>query len=141
MKNFKLRRAGLAATLFAAVLGVECSGDTMVKPDNTDTSVNGAQSAKVRVLSEVRFPSCTDGQCQIEGTLVNDGPDCATSVRGVTHLLDADGKELTSVNWTFGARLRPNRQEQFSGCCISEKTMQAQRSSRTDVSFEALQCI
>jgi hypothetical protein len=75
------------------------------------------------------------------GTFVNDGPDCAVSVQGVTHLLDSQDREIESHSWTFDARARPGRQEVFSGCCFSANAIRSQQRSRTDVTFRALQCI
>ncbi len=108
---------------------------------NATNSTGGGPSAGVRVLPQVSFPSCTDAGCTVQGTLVNDGPDCAVSVQGVTHLLDEAGTEVGAVNWSFDYRLRPGHDETISGCCVTPAAAQATRSSRTDVTFRALQCI
>ena len=129
--------------LLAAALSSACSGETLTAPMNTTTATtSGAPSASVRALSNLSFTSCTsDGNCSFEGQILNDGPDCAKNVRGVTHLLDASGTEIEQRQWTVVGRVRPGLPEAFSGCCFSSNAVSAQRGSRTEVFFEPLLCV
>ncbi len=133
----------LGPLLFAAVFVVECGDSTAGATDGNGTNATnatGGPSATVHVPPEVTF-GCTNGSCTVQATLVNDGPDCAVAVQGVTHLLDGAGNELGSVSWTFGSRLRPGHDETISGCCVTPGIAQATRSSRTDVTSRAILCI
>jgi hypothetical protein len=100
-----------------------------------------AASPILRAFPDLKFSSCTNDGCAFEGTVVNDGPGCAKNVTGVTHLLDADGKELEARSWTLDGRVRPRLEVAFSGCCFSSKAVGLYKSSRTEVSAEPLECI
>jgi len=89
----------------------------------------------------VTFSSCTpDGKCEFQGTITNDGPDCASNVRGVTHLVDAAGKEIESQAWEILGRVRRG-DTPFSGCCFLKPSVDNHRSVHTDVTSEPLPCI
>jgi len=96
----------------------------------------------MRALPELTFPRCTaDGGCTFEGVVVNEGPGCAKNVAGVTHLLDAAGKEIEARPWTLNGRVRPRIEVPFDGCCFSAAAVDAHKSSRTEVTAEPLECI
>ena len=123
----------LAAALALGLL-CACSGPVAASP------MAGA-SPILRALPDLKFSTCTNDGCVFEGTLVNDGPGCARNVTGVTHLLDADGKELEARPWTLDGRVRPRVQTPFGGCCFSSKAVGSYKRSRTEVSAEPLECI
>ena len=100
-----------------------------------------AASPILRALADLKISSCTNDGCAFDGTVVNDGPGCAKNVTGVTHLLDADGKELEARSWTLDGRVRPRLEVPFNGCCFSSKAVASYKSSRTEVSAEPLECI
>jgi hypothetical protein len=115
-------------------LGAGCSADsaspTLSQSDPT-----------VRAVGDLTFSSCGSGGCSFEGAVVNDGPGCVSNVRGVTHLLDASGKEIESQPWTIDGRVRPGQQAPFTGCCFSAAAKDAQTTHRTEVTFTPIQCI
>jgi hypothetical protein len=78
--------------------------------------------------------------CTYSGFVTNDGPDCASNVRGTTHLLDSSGKEFEAQSWVILGRVRGGTTP-FSGCCFSQAAINAYRTQRTDVSFDSLPCI
>jgi hypothetical protein len=100
----------------------------------------GTPSANVHPTGALSFPSCTAEGCTFQGSVTNDGPDCASNVRGVTHLFDEPGKEIATQSWEILGRLRRGDRT-YSGCCFSQAAVDAFRSYRTDVSFEPLPCI
>src|SRR5262249_52036767 len=72
-------------------------------------------SAKVHAVENLSFPSCSsDGRCLYQGFIFNDGPDCASNVRGITHLFDASGHEIEAQQWEIGGRVLPT-QSQYNG--------------------------
>ena len=95
----------------------------------------------MHATGELRFPSCSaEGQCTYQGSLTNDGPDCASNVRGVTHLYGASGEEIEKQEWEILGRVRRG-ETSYKGCCFSETAVKTYRTYRTDVSFEALPCV
>jgi hypothetical protein len=132
-RSFPRGSVALVAALSAAV----CTSS----PTASQPGPMPSPSANVHATGEVTFPSCSDdGKCSFEGQVTNDGPDCASNVRGVTHLLDASGKEIEAQPWEILGRVRRGATS-FSGCCFSRKSVDTYRSQRTDVSFEPLRCV
>jgi hypothetical protein len=98
-------------------------------------------SANVHATGALTFSGCSaEAGCSYSGFVTNDGPDCASNVRGVTHLLDASGKEIAMQQWEILGRVRGG-ETSYKGCCFSQAAVDAHSSYRTDVSFEALLCI
>ena len=85
----------LAALVAAAAVMVGCDMST---PTSAQTqSGSDSSSAKVRATGALTFTDCGSGGCTAQGKIVNDGPSCVSNVHGVTHLFDADGKEIHGV--------------------------------------------
>ena len=106
----------------------------------TQSAVQSA-AANVHATGKLSFTDCSpQGGCSYQGLVTNDGPDCASNVRGVTHLFDASGKELAAQQWEILGRLRRG-EAAYQGCCFSQAAVDAYRSYRSDVSFDALPCI
>ena len=129
--------------LLAVITGISCAAAPSTPTASPLPTGNPAQSpsASVRAAGAVTFPSCTpDGKCSYQGTITNDGPDCASNVRGVTHLLDASGKEIEAQPWEILGRVRRG-DTPFSACCFLKSSVDNHRSDRTDVTAEPLPCI
>jgi hypothetical protein len=130
--------------LLAGILGISCAAapPTPSEPTLPTTgSSSQSPSASVHATGTVTFPSCaSDGKCSYEGTITNDGPDCSSNVRGVTHLLDAAGKEIESQSWDILGRVRRG-DTPFSGCCFLKTSVDSHRGVHTEVTSEPLPCI
>jgi hypothetical protein len=131
--------------LLAVVLGISCAAAPPTPTESTTLPTTGSSSqspsASVHATGTVTFSSCTpDGKCEYQGTITNDGPDCASNVRGVTHLLDATGKDIESQSWEILGRVRRG-DTPFSGCCFLKSSVDGHRSVHTDVTSEPLPCI
>ena len=123
--------------LFAAAV-TSCAGSIPTEATSPPTT----PSTTVHAIGNLSFDSYAAGSdCKFQGLVINDGPECASNVRGVTHLFDASRKEIESRQWELAGRIRPAEQRPFSGCCFSTRAVNAQVTSRTDVSFEVLPCI
>jgi len=129
---------------FLVAFTVAVCGSLPTSPSgSTQSSTDGnfqSPSANVHATGGITFPRCSNGTCTFSGSVTNDGPDCASNVRGITHLLDASGKELESQSWEILGRVRGGNTG-FSGCCFNQSSVNAYRTHRTDVSFEPLPCI
>src|SRR6266581_3480356 len=79
------------------------------------------------------WASCSEGRCTYQGLITNDGPDCASNVRGVTHLFDASGKEIETQQWEILGRVRRG-ETSYTGCCFSQTAVDTYSTYRTDVS-------
>ena len=98
--------------------------------------------AMVHAIGNLSFPNCSDGKCAYEGQIINDGPECAVTVHGVTHLFDAAGKEIETQQWEVLGRVRPvPTPTAYTACCFSQTAVSTYRTYRTDVSFAPLKCI
>lgn len=106
----------------------------------SSTGTGGSPSANVHATGKLSFPSCSAEGCMYQGTVTNDGPDCASNVRGVTHLFDASGKQLETQPWQILGRVRRG-ETTYRGCCFTQGSVDSHRGDRTDVSFESLLCI
>lgn len=130
----RLRRS--AFTVFPVLLaGAACGGDTPTAPAPPPPVAN------VRALANLSFPSCGLGGCTYQGLIINDGPDCATNVRGVTHLFDSDRTEIEAQQWSVPNRMRLAEQVLYSGCCFRQSNANAPGTYRTDVFFDAVKCL
>lgn len=131
-----------ASVPFLIALSAAVCGSTLTEP--TPPAAGGgtqSPSANVHATGNLSFSNCpSDGRCTYEGQVVNDGPDCASNVRGVTHLFDASGKEIEKQQWEILGRVRRG-QTAYTGCCFSQPAVNAYRTYRTDVTFEPLACI
>jgi hypothetical protein len=108
---------------------------------STPTGPTQSPAANVRATGSLAFASCSsEGGCTYQGLITNDGPDCASNVRGVTHLFDASGKEIETQQWDILGRVRRG-ETSYTGCCFSQTAVNTYRTYRTDVSFDALLCI
>lgn len=127
-----------ALTLLAVCVG--CSGNTATPA--APTSSAPVLRANVRAVGSLSFSPCTTTLgCTFQGGVVNDGPDCATNIRGVTHLFGANGVELEQRQWTIVLfRLRAAEQALYNDCCFTNASATAQRSYRTDVFSDAAKC-
>lgn len=130
------------SVLFVVVFSAAVCGSTPTEPTQSMMSITSqSPEAKVRAIGNLTFSSCSaDGKCQYQGLITNDGPDCASNVRGVTHLFDASGKEIETQEWDILGRVRRG-ETPYTGCCFSQAALNAYRTYRTDVSFNALLCI
>ena len=116
------------------------AGPTQSTTTTTASGTTQSPSANVRATGSLTFGTCSSDGCAYQGFVTNDGPDCASNVRGVTHLFDASGQEIAMQQWEILGRVRGG-QTAYSGCCFSQAAVNAYRTFRTDVSFEALRCI
>jgi hypothetical protein len=108
---------------------------------STRTGLTQSPAANVRATGNLTFPGCSsEGKCTYEGRVTNDGPDCASNVRGVTHLFDASGQEIETQQWDILGRVRRG-ETSYTGCCFSKTAVDTYRTYRTDVAFEPLLCI
>jgi hypothetical protein len=128
-----------SAPFLAAVSAAAC-GATGEPPATPTTTLTGSPSANVHATGKLAFTCSADGGCSYQGLVTNDGPDCASNVRGVTHLFDASGKEIASQAWKILGRLRRG-DASYEGCCFSQAAVDAYSSYRTDVAFDALLCV
>ena len=126
----------------AAAMAIECANRaptdaTPVAPTTTGPS----PAVTLHAMGTVEILSCTpDGGCKYQGRIVNEGG-CVKNVHGITHLLDASGNEIEKQEWSINGRMRPKQEADFNGCCFSNRAVNAQRSSRTEVFAEELECI
>jgi hypothetical protein len=131
-----------ASVAYLIALAAVVCGSSVTQP--TPAAAHGgtqSPSANVHATGDLNFANCTaDGGCSYEGQIVNDGPDCASNVRGVTHLFDASGKEIEAQRWEILGRVRRGNTS-YNGCCFSQAAVNAHRTYRTDVTFEPLPCI
>lgn len=134
----------LVATLCGAwpSLDAGCADSQSLAPSTaTEQSTQGQQSEGIRPVGALNLTNCGAGGCEFDGEVQFDGPGCISNVRGVTHLLDASGKELASQPWTINGRMRPGQRMPFKGCCFSTDAVKAHTSDRTDVTYNTIQCI
>lgn len=131
------RSVGFLALLVACV---GCGGGTTTPAAPSPAAP--VLRASVRAVGALSFSPCTTLLgCTFQGGVINDGPDCATNVRGVTHLFGASGAEIEQRQWTIVLfRLRAAEQALYNDCCFTNASATAQRSYRTDVFFDAVKC-
>ena len=126
--------------LVASSLAV-CGSTRAGLKEPTTSSATVSPAANVHATGNLTFSSCSSkGGCTYQGSITNDGPDCASNVRGVTHLFDASGKEIEKQEWEILGRVRRG-ETSYSGCCFSQTAADTYRTYRTDVSFDPLLCI
>jgi hypothetical protein len=124
---------------FLVALSAAVCGSTPTQ--STTSSTTQSPATNVRATGNLTFASCSsEGRCTYQGLITNDGPDCASNVRGVTHLFDASGKEIETQQWDILGRVRRG-ETSYTGCCFSQTAVNTYRTYRTDVSFDALLCI
>jgi hypothetical protein len=130
--------------LVLAMLGTAACGPTPTESTATTTTIGQfpqEPNANVHASGSLTIQTCADGQCGFEGEVTNDGPDCASNIKGITHLFDESDQELESRSWVMDGRLRRGVPRPFVGCCFSQSIINAYRRSRTDVTFDPLLCI
>jgi len=120
---------------FLVALSAAVCGST-----RTGLTQSTTPAANLRATGNLTFASCSEGRCTYQGLITNDGPDCASNVRGVTHLFDASGKEIETQQWEILGRVRRG-ETSYTGCCFSQTAVDTYRTYRTDVSFDALLCV
>jgi hypothetical protein len=124
-----------------ALSAVVCGSMQTGLTQSTTSNATVSPAANVRATGNLTFASCSSKNgCNYQGLITNDGPDCASNVRGVTHLFDVSGKELEMQKWEILGRVRRG-DTSYTGCCFSQTAVDAHRTYRTDVSFDALPCI
>jgi len=133
-------RGRTAGLLLVAIFTAVC-GASPTTPASSDQRGGGPPAAAVRPSGTLTFPSCAaDGTCTFQGEVTNDGPDCASNVRGVTRLFDASGQELEAKPWEILGRVRRGATS-FTGCCFVRASVENYRTYRTDATFEPLLCV
>ena len=140
------RRASVpvvVAWIVGLSLGVGCM-DTM-DPTSPTTSMQTQSQVTTPVLratGDVTFSNCgSSAGCTFTGSVISDGPGCASNIRGVTHLLDQDGKEIASQSWTINGRVRPGQTLTFTGCCFNSADVNRHAKQQTDVTAMTIECI
>lgn len=120
-----------------AVLTLGCGGGS-----NTPTAPQGPPSANLTLRGTLNFTSCVIGQCSFEGEGVNNGPGCATNVRGITRLMNTSNTEIARAAWNLASnrRVRPNEAFLYDGCCFTTTAANTPGSYVTEFTWDSIAC-
>ena len=142
MMDRRIHTHFLAAVVAASALMFACgdpSTPTLAQSQSQNSS--GSDSAKLRSTGSLNFVDCGSAGCTAEGTIVSDGPGCVSNVKGVTHLLDASGKEIEAQSWTINGRVRPNAPRTYQACCFSSNSKERYSSFNVEITSQPIDCI
>lgn len=80
--------------------------------------------------------------CSFSGEATNSGLGCADNVRGITRLLDDDGREIAREDWSLdpSRKIRPSETFLYQDCCFSLTEVNAMSSYKTDIFWNAVSC-
>ncbi len=137
MKQSRLRFLSAVPVVVALALAVAACDDDDDPP---------AQPPPPAVLSATGdlefFCDLVALECEYEGEAINDGPGCATNVRGVTRLLDPMGAELDSDEWALDPARTIVSAESFlyHDCCFSIGDKENMGSYQTDIFWDDVRC-